>query len=114
MKVIKLVNRIRTYTLRILHIKNYTSSISLGLCRTFKDSTGENHTVLSSASICENAWCTAVNENLFLAEEVHEVGGGKKRTRRRGKYTQQERERIRFVVPRYVSYNLNVLIPEFK
>jgi len=77
--------------LRQIVDERYTASVLLGLSQTFKDSSGENHTVLSAASICENAFCKA--DNSFLGE-VNTVGGDK-RKRRRGKCTSQERERIR-------------------
>jgi hypothetical protein len=74
----------------------YTASVLLGLSQTFQDSAGENHNILSSSNICQNAYATALAENNWFGDNT--IAGtptAPKRIRRRGKYTPQERERIR-------------------
>lgn len=96
----------------------YTASVLLGLSQTFQNSMGENHNILSSANVC-NAMNSCPNANANSArrltvasnlsgsepdsnvphdntDENSKQNGTTKRVRRRGKYTPQERERIRY------------------
>ena len=77
----------------------YTASVLLGLSQTFQDSAGENHNILSSVNICRNAYAIALAENNWFGESASAgTPTVPKRIRRRGKYTPQERERIRLVI----------------
>jgi hypothetical protein len=95
----------------------YTASVLLGLSQTFQNSMGENHNILSSANVCnamDSCPNTASNNARRLTaaspllgrepdssvphdntDENSKQNGITKRVRRRGKYTPQERERIR-------------------
>ena len=93
----------------------YTASVLLGLSQTFQNSLGENHNILSSANVCrrasDNSSVTVstpglnCNETNYGGNYVSETAQDTsdpvvvtKRVRRRGKYTPQERERIRFIL----------------
>ena len=110
----------------------YTARVLLGLSQTYKNNLGENFDVQTSATICQNGnapcsgngsstlnGCDETNisndggsneDENYLNNAVGTTMGADqstttKRARRRGKYTPQEREKIRYLEP-----NLNSIL----
>ena len=104
----------------------YTARVLLGLSQTYKNDLGENFDVQTSATICQNGnvpcsikgssnltGCDDTNisndggsnedENYLNNADGTTMGADQstttKRARRRGKYTPQEREKIRYFKP---------------
>jgi hypothetical protein len=80
--------------------ERYTASVLLGMSQTtYDEASGEKITIKAPTSICGNAYAEATAENGWFNE-----GSGvatsptQKRVRRRGRYSPQERERIRCVM----------------
>lgn len=112
--------------LRQIVDERYTASVLLGLSQTFQNSLGENLDIQSSANICsgaslscENHAANAAGRSFQRCPPGTQLGSDSnpqdvdakhvmdsngipcptvKRVRRRGKYTPQERERIRLVI----------------
>ena len=81
--------------LRQMVDERYTASVLLGMsCQTYQDLSGEPIALKSSHMICNNAYATAMADNNWFGENGSSPSG-QKRIRRRGKYSPQERERIR-------------------
>ena len=89
--------------LRQLVDERYTVSSLLGLSRTSTDKAGESIKLLSSSGICSNVYENVLSENMWMKESSTNASTNtelspeysNKRVRRSGKYTPQERERIR-------------------
>jgi hypothetical protein len=80
--------------------ERYTASVLLGMTQTIEDSAGERIPIKSSATICQNAYAIAMAENNLFGDNATATAAGSspqepKRVRRRGKYSPQERERLR-------------------
>jgi hypothetical protein len=76
--------------------ERYTASVLLGLSQTYQDSSGEKIALKSSVMICNNAYASALAENNWFGDNSTSPTVPK-RIRRRGKYSPQERERIRYL-----------------
>ena len=86
--------------LRLMVDERYTASVLLGMTQTIEDSAGERIPIKSSATICQNAYAVAMAENNLFGDHATATAAGSspqepKRVRRRGKYSPQERERLR-------------------
>jgi hypothetical protein len=75
--------------------ERHTASVLLGLSKIFQDSSGENHDIMSSSTICDNAYAIALADDILFKNAPTGTPTALKRIRRRGKYTPQEREKIR-------------------
>lgn len=76
--------------------ERYTASALLGLNQTTAVS-GELVQMQTSSCLCDSTACKdAMAEYMWLGDQGQmKEGGSQKRVRRRGKYSPQERERIR-------------------
>ena len=84
--------------LRLMVDERYTASVLLGMTQTVADAGGERVPIKSSASICQNAYAVAMAENSIFGDTAAASTTSPqepKRVRRRGKYSPQERERLR-------------------
>lgn len=87
--------------------ERYTASGLLGLREAITDKSGDKVPILPSSQVCDNYYHQVLSENSWLREGHSLVGlpfvnlplpvHPEKRVRRSGKYTPQERERIRSV-----------------
>ena len=83
--------------------ERYTAGVLLGMTQVEDDQDGSKVPIKSSANICSNSYVSTLAENKWLGENLGAISPQvSKRVRRRGKYTPQERENIR-----YEEYNSN-------
>lgn len=85
--------------MRQLVDERYTASALLGLNQAVDDESGGTIILQTSANLCSVPYTEVLADYKWAAEEPQngELSNSIKRVRRRGKYTPQERERIRLI-----------------